>query len=194
MTLRQATQSGRETIFSGGTKYNLITQDPESIGSTPAGLPTTGTVAATAVGHEFTLVGRMGIDGNAPDAATTYTVNLFAKDAPYKFRVLEIRFEVIDLTVGDFTDGDGGNLDITVQDGDGASSEAFTDVLADQALDDDYANGTGTGYPTSAVALTNTTIAAGESLRASLIVEPDSVGATNDGALVDVIIRCLRVE
>lgn len=194
MTLRESTKTGRTTSVLGDAKYNMLIQDPQSTDSRLGGLGTSGTVADVAVGQEFTLIGRAGKDENVPDAATTYTVDFYSKDAPYKFRVLEVRFEVIDLTAGDWTDGDGGNLDITVQDGDGADSESFTDVLADQVLDDDFSNGLGVSYPSSSVALTNTTIDEGESLRASIIAEPDSAGATNDGVLIDFIIRCMRVN
>lgn len=194
MSLTHTTKSGVAASQNHDTKYNLCTQDPSGLLHSAGGLGSTGTLADVQVGQEFTLLGRVGIEANSPAAATTYTVNFFSKDAPYKFQILEVAFQVVDLTVADFTDGDAGNLDLTVEDGDGAASEAFTDVLADQALDDDYANGTGLRYPTATVGLTNCVIGAGESLRASLIVDPDATaGATNDGAVVDVIVRCLRV-
>lgn len=175
-----------------------ITQNPESTYSTPGGLtiPAAAAVGEVARGQEFTLLARTGIGANSPAAATTYRQPFFdAKSAPFKFRVLEVGFEVVDVTVGDFTDGDGGNLDLTVIRGDGAASETESDVLADFALDDDYANGTGVRFPTAAVALANNTVVEGGSLYADLVVDPDATaGATNDGAIVDVWVRCLRVE
>lgn len=192
MGRQESTQVGRDTQVSGDAKYNMITQNSDSMSHTVGGLALLN--GGIQVGQEFTLIARCGITANVPDTPTTYTVNLFSKDAPWKFRVLEVRFEVIDLTVGDWTDGDSGNLDITVQDGDGAGSESFSDILADQALDDDFANGLGVSYPHATVGLTNTEIDAGESLRCLVIAEPDSVGATNDGVLIDFILRCMRVQ
>lgn len=173
-----------------------ITQNPESTAGTPGGLGTTGTVADVARGQEFTLLARCGIDENSPAAATTYRTPFFtAASSPFKFRILEVGFEVVDLTVTDFNNADNGNLDVTVIMGDGAASETEYDVLADQTLDENYANGTGARYPTSSVALTYTEIDEGESLYADLVVDPDdTAGATNDGAIVDVWVRCLRVE
>jgi len=173
-----------------------ITQNPESTMGTPGGLRVVGTVADVARGQEFTLIARCGIDENSPAATTTYRTPFFtAKNAPYKFRILEVGFEVIDLTEANFTDGDNGNLDVTVIRGDGADAEAETDVLADQALDDDYANGAGARYPSSSVVLANNEVVAGGSLYADLVVDPDdTAGAVNDGALVDVWVRCVRVE
>lgn len=194
MSKAESTKTGRKTSVLGDSKYNMLIQDPESTDSTTGGLRATGTVADVAVGQEFTLIARCGIDENTPAAATTYTTDFYSKDAPYKLRVLEVRFEVIDLTTADYTDADGGNLDITLQDGDGVASETFSDVLADFALDDDYANGTGATFPTAAIGLTNTVIDVGESLRALVIADPDSVGATNDGVLIDIIVRCMRVQ
>jgi hypothetical protein len=173
-----------------------ITQNPESTHGTPGGLRATGTVADVARGQEFTLLARVGIDENSPAAATTYRTPFFtAKSAPFKFRVLEIGFEVVDLTVADFTDADAGNLDVTVIRGDGAASEVESDVLADFAMDDDYANGAGARFPNATVVLANNEVVAGGSLYADLVVDPDATaGATNDGAMVDVWCRCIRIE
>ncbi len=178
------------------TVLKLITQDSESTSSTVNGLTTpVGAVTEVAVGQEFVMLARVGIGADAPDAATTYRAPFFtAKSAPFKMRVLEVGFEVIDLTVGDFTDGDGGNLDVTVIRGDGAASETESDVVADFAMDDDYANGSGARFPTASVLLANNIVVSGGSLYTDLIVEPDSVGATNDGASVDVWVRCIRVN
>lgn len=178
------------------TVLKLITQDSESTSSTVNGLTIpVGAVTEVAVGQEFLLMARVGIGADAPDAATTYRTPFFtAKSAPFKMRAIQVGFEVVDLTVANFTDGDGGNLDVTVIRGDGAASETESDVLADFALDDDYANGKGAQFPTVGVALTNNIIVADGSLYADLIVEPDSVGATNDGAIVDVWCRCVRVN
>jgi len=174
----------------------VITQNPESTMGTPGGLGTTGTVADVARGQEFTLLARCGIDENSPAAATTYRTPFFtAKSAPFKFRILEVGFEVVDLTVANFTNEDAGNLDVTVIRGDGAASEVESDVLADFALDDDYANGAGARFPTATVVLAANEVVEGGSLYADLIVDPDdTAGATNDGALVDVWVRCLRIE
>lgn len=195
MGLTQNPLAGRSTTLSADSVTGLHTQNPASTQSTVGGLPTTGTVEdAVAVGQEFTMIGRVGIDENSPAAATTYTTDFFSKNAPFKFRILEVILQIVDLTAADFTDGDGGNLDFTVQDGDGAESETFTDVLADQTLDDDFENGETVRYPHATVFLTNTTIDVNESLRAQLIVDPDATaGATNDGAMVDCIVRCMRV-
>lgn len=193
--LNETGRTGVQVNLTPDGVTGVVTQDSESTLSTPGGLATSGTVADLAMGQEFTLIARCGIDTNSPAASTTYTVDYFSKNAPFKFRVLEVMFEVIDLTVAEFTDADAGNLDVTVQDGDGAEAETFTDVLADFALDDDYANGKGARFPTAAVVLTNTTIEKNESLRAQLIVDPDAVaGGTNDGALVDIMVRCIRVN
>ncbi len=173
-----------------------ITQNPESTMGTIGGLRAVGTVADVARGQEFTLIARVGIDENSPAAATTYRTPFFtAKSNPFKFRVLEVGFEVVDLTVADFTDADAGNLDVTVIRGDGAASETESDVVADFALDDDYANGAGARFPNATVVLANNEVVADGSLYADLVVDPDATaGATNDGALVDVWCRCVRVE
>ena len=181
------------TSIDQDTVTGLPTQNVESTRSTPGGLRATGTVADVLMGHEFTLLARCGIEANSPAAATTYRTTLMDSNAPFKFRILQIGFEVVDLTVGDFTDGDAGNLDITVIRGDGAESETESDILADFALDDDYANGEGAQFPTVAAGLANNTVVEGGSLYVDLIVDPDdTAGAVNDGALVDVWLRCIR--
>lgn len=174
-----------------------ITQNPESTMGTIGGLTTpTGQCTDVARGQEFTLLARVGIGENSPAAATTYRTPFFtAKSAPFKFRVLEVGFEVVDLTAADFTDGDAGNLDVTVIRGDGAASETESDVLADFAMDDSFVNGTGVQFPRETIPLANNEVVEGGSLYADLIVDPDATaGATNDGALVDVWCRCMRIE
>ena len=191
MSQTHASKSGVKADLSHDSKYNLGTQAPTGMLHSAAGLTTTGTVTDVAVGQEFTLIARCGIDENSPAASTEYQTDIFDGDCPFKMRVLEVRFEVVDLTVADFTDADAGNLDLTVLGGPDGSE---VDILADFALDDDYANGTGASFPTAAVALTNTEVDVDESLHAILIVDPDATaGATNDGAMVDVILRCIRV-
>jgi hypothetical protein len=184
----------RATDFTQDAKSGLLLQSPESTGTTPGGLRATGTVADVAYGNEFTLIARCGIAANSPAAATTYRTVLYNKNAP-KLRVLEVRFQVVDLTEADFTAGDAGNLDVTLIRGDGAESETESDILADFALDDAYANGEGASFPTATVPLlAGGEVVAGGSLYADLIVDPDATaGATNDGALVDVIVRCIRI-
>jgi hypothetical protein len=187
----------RVTRQNQDTTLKLLTQNPESTSSTVAGLTVpTGQCTDVAVGQEFTLLARCGIGVDSPAGATTYRTPFFtAKSAPFPFRILQVGFEVVDITVTDFTDGDGGNLDVTVIRGDGAASETESDVLADFALDDDYANGEGAQFPTVAVGFTNNTVVAGGSLYADLVVDPDATSAgTNDGALVDVWVRCLRIN
>lgn len=172
----------------------LPIQTVESTRSTPGGLRTAGTVTDVLKGHEFTLIARVGIDANSPADVTTYRTPFFtAKSAPFPFRILQVGFEVVDITAGDFTDGDAGNLDVTVIRGDGAASETETDVLADFALDDDYANGEGAQFPTVSIPLVNNSVVEGGSLYVDLLVDPDATaGATNDGAMVDVWCRCIR--
>lgn len=187
----------RTTDRSQDTTLKIVTQDSESTVSTVAGLTTpVGQVTDIAVGQEFTLIARTGFGVNSPAAATTYRTPFFpAKTAPFKMRVMEVGFEVVDITVAEFTDGDAGNLDVTVIRGDGAASETESDILADFALDDDYANGKGARFPTAAVALSNNIVVDGGSLYADLVVDPDdTAGATNDGAIVDVWVRCIRVN
>lgn len=185
----------RVVDVSQDTVTKLITQDPASTESTVNGLSTpAGAVTDVAKGHEFMLLARVGIGENSPAAVTTYRTPFHtAKSAPWQYRVLEVGFEMIDITVADFTDGDAGNLDLTVIRGDGAASEVESDVIADFALDDDYANGSGLRWPTAAVVFANNTVVVGGSLYVDLLVDPDATaGATNDGAIVDVWVRCLR--
>ena len=194
MPLTNTFIAGKNVEHNQDSVTGVITQNPESTLSTKGGLGTTGTVADVAYGTPFVLLGRVGIDENSPAASTTYTVQWFNKDAPFKFRILEIVLKVVDVTAADFTDGDAGNLDFTVIRGDGDVSENESDVLADQTLDDDFENGETVRYPHGTVFLANDTVVEGGSLKAQLIVDPDATaGATNDGAMVDVEIHCLRM-
>lgn len=195
MPLTQGHRPGRTVEHSQDNVSGLITQNPESTMSTLGGLtaspPTAGQIA---VGQEFVLLGRVGIAANSPAELTTYTVQWFNKNAPFKFRINEVVLSMVDLTAGDFTDGDAGALDFTVIRGDGAASETESDVLADQTLDDDFENGETVRYPHATVFLANNEVVSGGSLKAQLIVTPDATaGATNDGVTADVLIRCLRV-
>jgi len=179
------------------TVLKIITQDSESTSSTVNGLTEpVGQATDIAVRQEFVMLARAGFGVNSPATATTYRTPFFtAKSAPFKMRVMEVGFEVVDITVADWTDGDAGNLDVTVIRGDGAESETESDVLADFAMDDDYANGKGARFPTAAVALTNNVVVEGGSLYADMVLDPDATaGATNDGAIVDVWVRCIRVN
>lgn len=180
------------------TVLKLITQDSESTSSTVDGLTISVGENETEVqvGQSFIMLARVGYGINHQAAVDTHRTPFFtAKSAPFKMRVLQVGFEVVDITVAEFTDGDAGNLDITVIRGDGAASETESDVLADFALDDDYANGKGAQFPTAAVALTNNIIVEGGSLYVDLVVDPDATaGATNDGAVVDCWVHCIRVN
>lgn len=183
----------RKTSVDQDDVTGVLIQNPESTRSAPNGFTTpAGAVDEGLMGHELVLAARVGIGANSPAASTTYTHQWFNKNCPYKLKVLEVGFRVVDLTVADFTDGDNGNLDVTIIRGDGAESETETDVLADVALDDDYSNGTGDRYPSSSVALAADEVVKSGSLKAQLIVDPDdTAGATNDGAIVDVWVRCV---
>lgn len=194
MTQSHDSKSGVKADLSHDTKYNLSTQAPTGILHSSNGLGTTGTLADVQVGQEFCLLGRMGIDENSPATITTYSVNLYNKDAPFKMRINEILLTIGDLTVADFTDADAGALDVTLIRGDGATSETESDVLADQTLDDDFETGERVSYPHATVFLTNDVVVAGGTLRADLLVTPDATaGATNDGVWVDVLVRCMRI-
>lgn len=196
MSLTRTSKSGVAADASADAVYNLGTQDPTGLLHTAGGLSTAN--GAVAVGQEFTMVGRL-VSAAALTSTTTYTVNFFSQNAPFKFRVLEVQVQLISYTQADWTDGDGGNLDVTLQDGDGdTTSETFTDVLADQALDDSYTAGMALRYPSGTVALVpaTSTIDEDESLRAQLVCDPDDTvkgGAGADAVTVDVIVRCLRV-
>jgi len=186
--------TGRVNEVDQDSVTGLMTQDPDSTNSTLGGLAVNDDVA---VGTPFTLIRRIKTAAELK-TPTTYTANFFSKNAPFKFRVVGIRFQVQTIDVAHFTDGDGGNLDLTVHHGDGAASESFNDILADQVLDDDYATGTAGSYPSSTVAVDPDycTVDTGESLRAQLIADPDdtiSGGAGADSVEVDVIMECVRV-
>jgi hypothetical protein len=195
MSLTQSTKSGVAADLSHDSKYNLPTVDPNGLLHSSGGLGTTGSLADIQVGTEFVLLGRVGIDENSPAASTTYTVQFFDSDAPFKFRINEIVMTMGDITVANFTDGDAGNLDFLVVRGDGdPDGETETDVLASQTFDDDIETGETIRYPHATVFLDNDTVVDGGSLKAQLILDPDATaGATNDGAWVDCLIRCMRV-
>ena len=196
MPITRTTIPHRVTTVTQDAIMKLITQNPESTSSTVNGLTISVGENETEVqvGQEFTMLARVGFGINHPDAADTHRTPFFtAKSAPFEFRILEVGFEVVDITVADFTDADAGNLDITVIRGDGATSETESDVLADFAMDDDYANGTGARFPNATQILTNNTVVSGGSLYVDLVIDPDATaGATNDGAVVDCWVRCLR--
>lgn len=191
----ETTLTGRDTQNVQDSIFGMFTQNPESTVSTPGGRRAT-TNADIAVGQSFNLIGRLASAATLA-TPTTYTVDFCSKNAPFKFDIVGIRWRLISYTQTDWTDGDGGNLDITVQDGDGAASESFTDVLADQTLDDTYTAGMGVEYPTATIATSNTTIDVDESVRAQLIADPDdtvSGAAGADPAVFDVILECVRVN
>lgn len=174
----------------------ILVQTPEGTRSTPGGLSATPRPAGqNFYGQPFILGCRVGIAANSPAAATTYRATLLNKNAPSLLKVLEITMQVVDLTVADFTDADAGNLDVTVIRGDGATSEVESDVLADFTMDDDFANGETIRWPDQTTLLANTDVVEGGSLYVDLIVDPDATaGATNDGAVVDVWVTCVKVN
>ena len=186
---------GITTEWSQDSATGVLSQNAESTKSSPGGLtaspPVTGELA---FGIPMVLACRVGIAANSPAAATTYRATLLNKSAPSKLKVLSVEARIVDLTTADFTDGDGGNLDLTVIRGDGAASEVESDILADFTLDDDYANGEHVRWPDTTTFLTNDGIVSGGSLYVDLVVDPDATaGATNDGATVDVWVTVLRV-
>lgn len=174
----------------------VLVQAPEGTRSTPGGLsdtpPATG---QNFYGQPFILGCRVGIAVNSPAAATTYRATLLNKNAPCALKILEVTMQVVDLSVAEFTDADGGNLDVTVIRGDGDASETESDVLADFTMDDDFANGETIRWPDQTTLLANTEIVEGGSLYVDLVVEPDATaGATNDGAVVDVWVTCVKIN
>jgi len=189
--------STRPTSVQQEVILGLLTQTSESTSSTPGGVRSTGTVDDVAIGHEFTLLARVGIEANSPAAATNYDHLWFNKNAPFKFRVMEVRHVTQDVTAGDYTAADGGDLRIIVARGDGATVETFTTIV-DANLDENVpANNLATTYPNTSTGLdlAQSTIAAGESLRVRVTLDPDATaGATNDGGMFDVICRCMRVN
>jgi len=137
----------------------------------------------------------VGIAADSPAASTTYRATLLNKNAPAILKVLQIQARMVDVTIGDFTGSDSGNLDLTVIRGDGAGTETESDVLAVQALNDTTDNGEALFYPAGTVVLTNDTIVSGGSLYVDLLVDPDATaGATNDGATVDVMVTVMKVQ
>lgn len=195
MAKRETTLVGSSVTVEQDDATGVLYQKPDSVLQTPGGLtatpPTTG---EKFYGVPIILGCRVGIAANSPASATTYRATLLNKNAPCILKVIEIGVQIVDITAGDFTDGDAGNLDVTVIRGDGAGTETETDILADYALDDDFENGETMRFPHGTVFLTNSTVIAGGSLYVDLIVDPDSTaGATNDGCTADVWVTCVPV-
>jgi len=175
-------------------KHGVVTQDPESTLATMGGMGNV--LADMEIGVPYVIRARVGSTTH-PAAATDRVVNVFAKDCPHKLRLLDVRFIVQTITVAHFTDGDAGNLDLKVEHGDGAASESFNDILAVQALDDDYGVDDMDWYPNGTVNLDQTycLIDEGESLRATLSIDPDgTIGADATAVWIDLIFTVMRVN
>lgn len=193
MGLTQTTLTGKTTEHTADSVLSIITQNPESTNGTAGGLSVNGDIA---VGVPFLIKVRT-VSAAALKAVVTYTADIFAKNCPFKLEVLSIRVRLISYTQADWTDADGGNLDITVQDGDGAASESFTDVLADQVWDDTYTDGMQLEYPSATVVIGNATIDEDESLRCQMICDPDDTvvaAAGADALTMEFIVECIRVN
>lgn len=176
-------------------KHGVATQDPESTLATMGGI---GDVLGDfAVGVPTKVVVRMG-SASFVAAATDYTADVFAKDCPHKMRLLDVSFQVQALTLTDWTDADNGNLDLKVEHGDGAASESFNEVMADFAIDDDYAAGEGARVAplvSAPLVIAYQIIDEGESLRVVLTADPDDTITTGAAATwIDVILTLVRVN
>lgn len=195
MAKTETTLAGAKVEVNQDDATGVVFQLPESVNHTPGGLtaspPTTG---QKFYGQPIVLGCRVGIAANSPAAATTYRATLLDSNAPCILKVLRVAVRIVDITAGDFTDGDAGNLDVTVIRGDGADTETESDILADYAMDDDFENGEFMEFPHATVFLDNDTIVAGGSLYVDLILDPDNTAAaTNDGCTADVWVTCVPV-
>lgn len=168
----------------------IVTQDPESTDSTPGGLALNSDIA---VGVPFIIKVRT-VTAAALKTPTTYTAQIFTDDAPFKMEVISVRTRLVSYTQADWTDADGGNLDVTIHSG---TVAAYVDLLADVAWDDTYTDGMELAYPTSSAVITNTTVDEDESLRCQCIADPDdtvSAGAGADACTFDFYLTCIRLN
>jgi hypothetical protein len=186
---------GLDTRILQDDATGILIQMPDSTKQTMGGLDASPPVTGQKFyGVPLVLGCRVGIAANSPAASTTYRATILNKNAPTILKILKIETRMVDITEGDFTTGDGGNLTLTVKRGNGAASETESDVLAEQQIDGTVQNGEQLQYPTATVFLTNDTIVSGGSLYVDLLVDPDvTAGAVNDGCTYDVWVTCVPV-
>lgn len=195
MPLIETPLQARTTNVEQDSVMAILTQDAISTNSTPTGLTTNGDVG---FGKEFVLCARLGIAADSPAGATNYDALFFNKNAPFKFLVTQVTITTIDVTAGDYTAADAGDLKFELAHGDGEASETFTNIFSLNLDENVPANNLGLTIPASATHTMDqaqTIIAAGDSLRARVILDPDATAAgTNDGGEFLWVIRCVRVK
>lgn len=177
MSYAQTIPSGKTFEHEGDNVTGLITQDPQ-FG------PSSNTWSANgdmAVSPGFVVFrGLHSLTSN-----TTSTITYLNKNCPYKLRVVRVT-----VTPRTFMTAGGGTPDtkLDVQLGDGAASEAFSDIITQIDLDGDTADVGQVGTISDA----NELIAANKSIISKLTTS----GGTGLGGttLVDVLIECMRVK
>jgi hypothetical protein len=147
------------------------------------------------VGVPYVIRARVG-SASYLAGSTAVVVSIFNKDCPHKLRILKAGFVVQTMTLTDWTDGDGGNLDFKIEHGDGAGSESFNDILASQTLDDDYDVDDADWFPNGTVNLDQTycVIGVGESLKATLTGDPDDTTTDSAATWIDVWFKVMRIN
>jgi hypothetical protein len=178
------------------SKHGVATQDPESTLATINGIANV--LGDVAVGVPYRIITRVGAASFAA-ASTEYVANVFSKDCPHKLRLLEVAFQVQEITVTDWTTGPaGGKMNLKVEHGDGAEAEDFQEIMADFEVGYGYGDGEGDycapadGRP---LVPAYQVIDMNKSLRVTMTADPDN--AIGDGASacwIDVILTVMRVN
>ena len=170
----------------------IFSQTPESTNGTRGGISGNGDFA---VGVPFVVKARCQ-SAAALKTPTTYSAAVFDDNAPFKCEILRVVARLVSYTSTDWTDADGGNLDITVLSG---VSGTPTDVVADVALDDTFTAGDYViDFPlVGTTQITNAVIDVDDQLVCQLIADPDDTivaGAGAGPATVDFYITLMRLE
>lgn len=174
------------------SKHGVVSQDPQSTLATAGGISDVS--GKIEVGVPYTIRGRIGSDSYLAGSTAT-TLSVFNKDCPHKLRIMRMGFVTQTMTLTDWGDADGGNLDLKVEHGDGAASESFNDILASQTLDDDFDVDDGNWFPNGTVNLDQTycVVDEGESIKITLTADPDDTTVDSAATYLDMWFEVVRI-
>lgn len=182
MGLKEVGRTGVQVNLAADGVTGVVTQDPESMLHSIAGL--TYADGDTAFGIPIHFLAYATHSTTYATQATTVT--FATDDMPFKVRVLGVKVRCLANRTEDFRDGYG-YVGVVVQDGDGDST--WTEILTVEQVGDMEP---GDVREIAVVEHTNAVVDANEGLRVRVLSQADSFG-TNPTVTYIVELQCLRV-
>ncbi len=182
MSLNEAGRTGVQVNLTADGVFGVVTQDPESMLSSPGGL--TGVNGGSAFGMPILLLAYA--SHSTTYAAQTTTVTFTSDGMPYKLRVLGVKVRCLANSPKDFKDGYG-YVRASVEDGDG--SGVWTSILEVESMGDME---TGDVREIAVIENSNAVVDTNEGLRVKVTSQADSFGINPTASFV-VELQCLRV-